>query len=205
MRRGAGVLPFAVLALTASVPASGQTVSFGALAGSNWMDLRTDPDPGFPIDAGSGWQVAGFIDVAKTTGPALQLRLTQWRGDVEFRAEPATATVRIDYTASAVLAKWQPIDRRVTVLGGMELAVRNRARVRPDLSESTVEVPFDHRFKRTNLGLAAGVDLRLARGFFLEGLYVHGVQNIRTRTEEGNLSWKSRSFRLSAGIGFWRS
>ena len=112
--------------------------------------------------------------------------------------------VSADYISIPLLLKAaRPGTVRPYALGGAELGVRIRARVRTVVGAVDAEEDAQDLIRRTDVSLAGGAGIERALGkstVFVEGLYSHGLRNV-TPDASGDTT-RTRTVTLLAGLRF---
>lgn len=112
--------------------------------------------------------------------------------------------VSADYVSMPLLLKaTRPGTVRPYVLGGAEVGLRLRARVRTVVGQIDTEEDAQALIRRTDIALTGGAGIERVMGrsrVFVEGVYSHGVRNV-TPDDSGDTT-RTRTLTLLAGVRF---
>lgn len=195
----------------AAVPVSAQDrsperrVSVGAFWSANFASVSLVPD--VTDVTGKQWVGGGLsLDVPLGRVWSLDGR-AYWNRRGARVSIPGTGgyqDVSADYISMPILFKAaRPGTVRPYVLGGAELGVRIRARVRKVVGAIDAEEDAQDLVRRTDVALTGGAGIDRAMGkstVFVEGLYSHGVRNV-TPDASGDTT-RTRTLTLLAGLRF---
>lgn len=179
--------------------------SAGAFWSANFSSVSLAP----AADGVEGRQFQGAgvsVEVALTRGLALDGRVF-WnrRGARLPTADPAAfRDLSTDYISMPLLITVaRPGRVRPYAVGGVEVGLRTRARIRTLVGGLAVEEDASSRIRRADLALDAGVGLERAlpkARVFVEALYAHGLRNVTP--DDSGAALRTRTLTLSAGLRF---
>lgn len=202
---------FVVGAMCAASPVSAQEagparrVSPGGFWSANFASVSLAPD----VDGVKGKQwVGGGLSVDVPLGRVWSVDGRAYWNRRGARVPIAGTTgyqdVSADYITMPLLLKAaRPGMVRPYVLGGAEVGIRIRARVRTVVGAVDTEEDAQALIRRTDIALAGGAGIERTMGkstLFVEGLYSHGVRNV-TPDDSGDTT-RTRTLTLLAGVRF---
>lgn len=200
-----GLLCCAAVPVSAQERSPERRVSPGAFWSANFASVSLAPE----VDGVKGRQwVGGGLSLEVPLGRVWSLDgRAYWnrRGArLPIAGTGGYQDVSADYISIPLLLKAaRPGTVRPYALGGAELGVRIRARVRTVVGAVDAEEDAQDLIRRTDVSLAGGAGIERALGkstVFVEGLYSHGLRNV-TPDASGDTT-RTRTVTLLAGLRF---
>lgn len=181
-------------------------VSAGGFWSANFATVSRSPD----VEGVEGRQwVGGGLTVAIPFGPVWSLDARAFWNRRGARLPVVQGTtghrdISADYVSMPLLIRASGAGTvRPYVLGGAELSVRLRARVRTVVGAADTTEDAASLIRRTDVAVNAGAGLEriLAKSrVFIEALYSHGLRNV-SRADAGDTT-RTRTLTLLAGVRF---